>query len=224
MSDKSAEWLKQAEYDMDTAVVMFNNGRYFYAVFMCHLSIEKALKGLYSHVHKQAPPKTHNLLYLLTQIGKRPSPELEKFITRLNTASVATRYPDDLAKNSGRLHSKSYAGIDGKKQRGVAMGQDAAIKTVRQFKKVLESANVQVEEMILYGSHATGTAREDSDIDLIVISPSFADKSYWERIDILSEAIYQLFVPIEASAFTPEEWETGQSLLVDYARNGVVVQ
>lgn len=104
------------------------------------------------------------------------------------------------------------------------MGQDAAIKTVRQFKKVLESANVQVEEMILYGSHATGTAREDSDIDLIVISPSFADKSYWERIDILSEAIYQLFVPIEASAFTPEEWETGQSLLVDYARNGVVVQ
>lgn len=104
------------------------------------------------------------------------------------------------------------------------MGQDAAIKTVRQFKKVLESANVQVEEMILYGSHATGTAREDSDIDLIVISPSFADKSYWERIDILSEAIYQLFAPIEASAFTPEEWQTGQSLLVDYARNGVVVQ
>lgn len=104
------------------------------------------------------------------------------------------------------------------------MGQDAAIKTVRQFKKVLESANVQVEEMILYGSHAMGTAREDSDIDLIVISPSFADKSYWERIDILSEAIYQLFVPIEASAFTPEEWEAGQSLLVDYARNGVVVQ
>lgn len=98
MSDKSTEWLKQAEYDMDTAEVMFNNGRYFYAVFMCHLSIEKALKGLYSHVHKQAPPKTHNLLYLLTQIGKRPSPELEKFITRLNTASVATRYPDDLAK------------------------------------------------------------------------------------------------------------------------------
>lgn len=104
------------------------------------------------------------------------------------------------------------------------MGQDAVIKTVRQFKKVLESSNVQVEELILFGSHATGTAREDSDIDLIVISPTFADKSYWERIDILSEAIYQLFVPIEASAFTPEEWETGQSLLVDYARNGVVVQ
>ncbi|MBX3055426.1 MAG: nucleotidyltransferase domain-containing protein [Anaerolineae bacterium] len=104
------------------------------------------------------------------------------------------------------------------------MGQDTVLKTVRQFKKVLESSNIQVEELILFGSHATGTGREDSDIDLIVISSSFADKSYWERIDILSEAIYQLFVPIEASAFTPEEWEAGQSLLVDYARNGVVVQ
>jgi len=26
---------------------MFSSGRYFYAVFMCHLSIEKSLKGLY---------------------------------------------------------------------------------------------------------------------------------------------------------------------------------
>lgn len=103
------------------------------------------------------------------------------------------------------------------------MGQDAVIKTLRQFKKVLESFNIQVEQLILFGSYATGTAREDSDIDIIVISPSFADKGYWERIDVLSEAIYKVFAPIEASAFTPEEWKAGKSLLVDYARNGVLV-
>ena len=45
MSDKYKEWLKQADYDMDTADAMHSSGRYFYAVFMCHLSIEKALKG-----------------------------------------------------------------------------------------------------------------------------------------------------------------------------------
>jgi len=103
------------------------------------------------------------------------------------------------------------------------MGQDAVIKTLRQFKKVLESFNIQVEQLILFGSYATGTAREDSDIDIVVISSSFADKGYWERIDVLSEAIYKVFAPIEASAFTPEEWQTGKSLLVDYARNGVLV-
>jgi HEPN domain-containing protein len=98
MSDKYEEWLKQADYDMDTADTMQISGRYLYAVFMCHLSIEKALKGLFHHVLAELPPKTHNLLYLLNKIGKKPESTLEKFITKLNTASIATRYPDDLAK------------------------------------------------------------------------------------------------------------------------------
>ena len=104
------------------------------------------------------------------------------------------------------------------------MDQDAVLKTVRQFKEALESINIRVEQIILFGSHAAGTAREDSDIDLVVISPSFSDKSYWERIDILTEAIYLVFAPIEASAFTPEEWKTEKSLIVDYAKNGVLVK
>ncbi len=98
MNEKHEEWLKQADYDMDTADAMFSIGRYFYAVFMCHLSIEKSLKGLYSKKLHEVPPKTHNLIYLLNKIGKKPDQKLEKFITKLNTASVATRYPDDLAK------------------------------------------------------------------------------------------------------------------------------
>jgi HEPN domain-containing protein len=98
MTDKHEEWLKQAEYDMETADAMYGNDRYFYAVFMCHLSIEKALKGLYSKILDEVPPKAHNLIYLLGKIGDKPEYELEKFITKLNTASVATRYPDDLAK------------------------------------------------------------------------------------------------------------------------------
>jgi len=104
------------------------------------------------------------------------------------------------------------------------MDQDAALRTVRQFKEALESIGTKVEQLILYGSHAAGTAREDSDIDVVVISSSFSDKSYWQRIDILTEAIYQVFAPIEASAFTPEEWKAERSLLVDYARNGVLVK
>ena len=98
MSDRYEEWIKQADYDMDTAEAMFSSGRYFYAVFMCHLSIEKALKGLYDKLLHEVPPKTHNLLYLLHKIGIRPEQELEKFITKLNTASIATRYPDELEK------------------------------------------------------------------------------------------------------------------------------
>ena len=103
------------------------------------------------------------------------------------------------------------------------MDQEAVIKKLKRFEKALSSLNIQVEELILYGSHATGQAHEDSDIDVVVISSSFSDKDYWERIELLSKAIHMVFVPIEASAFTPEEWKSGKSLLVDYAKNGLYI-
>ncbi|MBA4417100.1 MAG: DNA-binding protein [Syntrophus sp. (in: bacteria)] len=97
------EWLKQAAYDMGTADVMFKNKRYFYAVFMCHLSIEKALKGLYQEKLTALPPKTHNLVYLLNAVSIKPPDDIGRFIVKLNEASVATRYPEEI-----KELSKSY--------------------------------------------------------------------------------------------------------------------
>jgi predicted nucleotidyltransferase len=102
------------------------------------------------------------------------------------------------------------------------MGQDTVLSIIQKFKQALE-VNIRVEQLILFGSYASGTAREDSDIDLVVISPSFSGKTYWERIDILAEAIYEVFAPIEASAFTPDEWKSKKSLLSDYAQNGMLI-
>ena len=104
------------------------------------------------------------------------------------------------------------------------MDQDTVLNILRRFKRELESLDIRVEQLILFGSHADGTAHEVSDIDVVVISPSFSDKNYWERIDLLTEAIYKVLAPIEASAFTPEEWKTEKSLMVDYVKNGVWVK
>jgi len=98
MDKKSQEWLKQADYDMDTAEFMFNGGRFFYTVFMCHLSIEKAMKGLYQERLKETPPRTHNLVYLLNKIGVKPAETIGRFVIKLNEANVVTRYPEDIDK------------------------------------------------------------------------------------------------------------------------------
>ena len=98
MDKRSREWLKQADYDIDTAEYMFAGGKFFYAVFMCHLSVEKAIKGLYQQRLKEIPPKTHNLVYLLKKIDIRPDETTGKFIVKLNEASIATRYPEDVEK------------------------------------------------------------------------------------------------------------------------------
>ncbi len=92
------EWFKQAEYDFETANAMFETGRYIYAVFMCHLSIEKALKGLYAQKFKQDPSKIHNLNYFCEKIDLQPPEEIQIFIDKLNSLSVPTRYPDELDK------------------------------------------------------------------------------------------------------------------------------
>jgi len=92
------EWMKQAGYDMKTAEAMFSSKRYIYAVFLCHLAIEKALKGLYARNIEGAPPKTHNLIYLLEKIKIEIPDRLYDFIFTLNGLSVPTRYPDDLQK------------------------------------------------------------------------------------------------------------------------------
>ena len=37
-------WLEGAEYDMDVADVMYQTGKYPYALFVGHLALEKLLK------------------------------------------------------------------------------------------------------------------------------------------------------------------------------------
>ena len=96
MKEKVRQWLKQADYDINTAEFMCNGGRFFYAVFMCHLSVEKALKGLYLQKLGQTPPKTHNLVYLLSKINIKLQDDMGRFITKLNEANIATRYPEDI--------------------------------------------------------------------------------------------------------------------------------
>lgn len=102
MDKRSHEWLKQADYDIDTAEYMFAGGKFFYAVFMCHLSVEKAIKGPYQQRLKELPPKMHNLVYLLKKIDIRPDETAGKFIVKLNEASVATRYPEDIDRLQGQ--------------------------------------------------------------------------------------------------------------------------
>ena len=97
MEKQTKEWLRQSDYDMDTADYMYAGGRYIYAVFMCHLSIEKALKGFFYERRREIPPKTHNLIYLLNQIEIKPSDKPGKFIVKLSEASIPIRYPDDLS-------------------------------------------------------------------------------------------------------------------------------
>lgn len=103
------------------------------------------------------------------------------------------------------------------------MDKKAVVAVVERFTRELQERGVWPKMVILYGSQAAGTATETSDIDVVVISESFSGKSYWERIEVLTEAIYAVYAPVEAVAMTPEEWEAGDSAIVDHAGKGEVL-
>ncbi len=94
----SQEWLRQAEYDIETAGAMLDSRRYIYCVFMCHLSIEKALKALYAKKLGKNPSKTHNLVYLAQSIHLDLPEQIKEFLEMLDDVSVPTRYPEELEK------------------------------------------------------------------------------------------------------------------------------
>lgn len=96
MEKHIANWIKSSQYDLKTAEHMLKTGRYIYVLFMCHLSVEKLLKGLYEAVSKKIAPKTHNLIYLLNATDvELPEKHLET-LESLNDLSIVTRYPEDI--------------------------------------------------------------------------------------------------------------------------------
>jgi len=69
MENKSGyeEWYFQSDYDLETAFDMLKSGRTVYCIFMCHLSLEKALKGLLIKKTGEFPTRSHSLIFLQTK-------------------------------------------------------------------------------------------------------------------------------------------------------------
>jgi len=95
---KYEEWYYQSDYDLETAIDMLKSDRTVYCIFMCHLSLEKALKGLLIKKTGEFPTRSHSLIYFADKIGLELSDSQYEFLFMLNKISVPTRYPDDLRK------------------------------------------------------------------------------------------------------------------------------
>ncbi|MBC7226852.1 MAG: nucleotidyltransferase domain-containing protein [Thermoflexales bacterium] len=76
---------------------------------------------------------------------------------------------------------------------------------IQRFRAELEKMGIRCEQVLLFGSHAAGTAQEGSDIDLLVVSSDWACYNDRERFEILGIAAARILEPIQARGVTPEE-------------------
>lgn len=100
------EWFQQAKYDLKSAEVMYANKQYIHAVFMCHLAVEKALKGSYANKAQDMPPRTHNLFFIAEKAELALPETHAEFLTLMDNVSVPTRYPDEL-KSMRKVYTKA---------------------------------------------------------------------------------------------------------------------
>jgi len=104
MNDKAQYWLDLSDYDIETARVMLQTGRYLYVGFMCHQTIEKALKAIVAG-SGVTPPKTHGLMKLaqLGNIYDCMGNDSKDTLDVLDPLNIASRYPEQKAKLAAML-------------------------------------------------------------------------------------------------------------------------
>jgi uncharacterized protein len=78
-------------------------------------------------------------------------------------------------------------------------------RIVRRYRLQLQKMGIRPTRVLVYGSQASGTAREGSDIDLIVISGDWQKYNHRQRLEVLGVAAARILEPIQAQGFTPTE-------------------
>jgi HEPN domain-containing protein len=94
MPDRARDWLRQAERDLGLARAARASGHHEWACFAAQQAAEKAVKGLFQHLHLEAwGHVVHQLLELLPDDGRAPADLVER-ARRLDRHYIPTRYPN----------------------------------------------------------------------------------------------------------------------------------
>lgn len=98
------------------------------------------------------------------------------------------------------------------------------LEAIRFFMRCLEEENLQITKVLLFGSQINERAREDSDIDILIISEDFRNKNIFERVPLTKnpeiKTLKKFMIPMDIISLTPEEFESGTSLIAEYAKQG----
>jgi len=77
--EKYEYWLEAAQYDLESAKVMMNGGRYMYVAFMSQQAIEKVAKGIFTLYTGNEAPMIHNIWNIFKQLKREV--ELEEWLS-----------------------------------------------------------------------------------------------------------------------------------------------
>ncbi len=93
------------------------------------------------------------------------------------------------------------------------------LKTINSYVKCLDDEGVEVEFVVLFGSQASGTAHQWSDIDIIVVSQQFDNLQDRFYVDLLWRVAARVDSAIEPLPCGAQQWrDDDDSAIIEIAR------
>lgn len=98
---------------------------------------------------------------------------------------------------------------------------------IQQLKVFLTNLNeiIKINEIILFGSRAEGTASRKSDVDLIIVSEDFEGKNFFERASMMYD-YWDLDLPVDFLCYTTKEFnklKKGITIVSEALKKGIVM-
>ena len=88
------KWLDLVEEDLSVAELLFKNGHWLYAGFMCHQVIEKTLKAYWCVCRDDDPPfiHTHERIAMGCGLFTKMNEEQQDFLDDIKELNIEARY------------------------------------------------------------------------------------------------------------------------------------
>ncbi len=99
--------------------------------------------------------------------------------------------------------------------------REVAIQLVRDFVKACEEQRIFFNKVILFGSTARGTATQDSDIDVLLVSDQFGT-SRWKNAGLIAR-VNKKFSLIEAHTYPTSYFLEGDPFINEAKNTGIVI-
>ncbi len=89
-------WIDSSDRDYEVMLILYENKKNSWSLFLGHLVIEKLLKGLFAKNNPQSPYpiKSHNLLLLSEKCNLELTPEQIERLQILTQFNIQARYDD----------------------------------------------------------------------------------------------------------------------------------
>jgi predicted nucleotidyltransferase len=98
-----------------------------------------------------------------------------------------------------------------------------AIKLKEIINKVLQKKNIHANKVVVFGSFVKGEFGKDSDIDVIIVSRDFRNKSIFERVKLATgigrDLVKKVKKPFDLMYYSDEEWENKNYLIINEAKS-----